>query len=52
MPEIRVTVTEKMDKLLERVVEMGLFSSKADLMRFATIAYLKELGLIEKLTND
>ena len=48
MPELRVTIPEKMDKLLERIVEQGLFTSKADLVRFATIAYLKELGMIEK----
>lgn len=48
MPELRVTITEKMDKLLDRIVDTGLFTSKADLVRFATIAYLKELGMIEK----
>lgn len=47
MPELRVTVTEKMDKILERLVETGLFTSKADLMRFAAIAYLQDLGWIE-----
>jgi Arc/MetJ-type ribon-helix-helix transcriptional regulator len=35
MPELRVTVSEKMDKLLDDIVETGLFSSKADLLRFA-----------------
>jgi|GEM_PF-6350830 Arc/MetJ-type ribon-helix-helix transcriptional regulator len=44
MPEIRVTVSEKFDKLLET----GLFASKADILRFATIMYLKELGFIGK----
>jgi Arc/MetJ-type ribon-helix-helix transcriptional regulator len=46
MPEIRVTVSEKFDKLLEELLETGLFSSKADILRFATIMYLKELGFI------
>ena len=49
MPELRVTVTEKMDKLLQSIVETGLFTSKADLMRYATIAYLQDSGWIEKL---
>jgi Arc/MetJ-type ribon-helix-helix transcriptional regulator len=49
MPELRVTITEKMDRLLSEIVEeTGLFTSKADLVRFATVAYLKELGWIEK----
>ncbi|MHB8545689.1 MAG: hypothetical protein ACYDAJ_02860 [Nitrosotalea sp.] len=47
MPEFRVTVTEKMDKILEKLVDTGLFTSKADLMRFAAIAYLQDLGWIE-----
>jgi Arc/MetJ-type ribon-helix-helix transcriptional regulator len=48
MPEIRVTVSEKFDKLLEELLETGLFASKADILRFATIMYLKELGFIGK----
>jgi Arc/MetJ-type ribon-helix-helix transcriptional regulator len=48
MPEIRVTISEKFDKLLDELLETGLFTSKADIMRFATIQYLKELGFINK----
>jgi Arc/MetJ-type ribon-helix-helix transcriptional regulator len=48
MPELRVTISEKFDKLLEELLETGLFASKADIVRFATIAYLKELGFIGK----
>ena len=51
MPEIRVTVTDKMNELLDRLVETGLFTSKANLVRFATIAYLKDLGWIERLKD-
>ena len=51
MPEIRVTVTDKMNELLDRLVETGLFTSKANLVRFATIAYLKDLGWVEKLKD-
>ncbi|MEM2169944.1 MAG: hypothetical protein QXS79_06705 [Candidatus Bathyarchaeia archaeon] len=46
MPEIRVTISEKFDKLLDKILETGLFASKADILRFAAIAYLKELGFI------
>jgi Arc/MetJ-type ribon-helix-helix transcriptional regulator len=52
MPEIRVTIPEKMNKLLEILVETGLFTSKADLMRFAMVAYLNELGWIEKFKDS
>ncbi|MDE2590998.1 MAG: hypothetical protein KGL95_15180 [Patescibacteria group bacterium] len=52
MPELRVTVTEKMDNLLDEIVDTGLFTSKADLMRFAAIAYLQELGWIETRNLD
>lgn len=48
MPEIRVTIPDKMNDLLNRLVETGLFTSKADLVRFATVAYLKEICWIEK----
>lgn len=52
MPELRVTVTEKLNELLEKIVETGLFTSKADLVRFATIAYLKEMGWLPKVRSD
>ncbi|MFB0543795.1 MAG: hypothetical protein ACETVR_03340 [Candidatus Bathyarchaeia archaeon] len=48
MPELRVTITEKLNELLQRIVDRGLFTSKADLVRFATIAYLKEIGWLPK----
>jgi Arc/MetJ-type ribon-helix-helix transcriptional regulator len=47
LPELRVMVSEKMDKLLEKVVESGVFTSKADLARFAMIDYLERLGLLQ-----
>ena len=46
MPELRVSIPEKMNEMLDRLVEIGLFTSKADLVKFATVAYLKELGWI------
>lgn len=52
MPELRVTITEKFDKILDELVEAGLFLSKADIMRYATINYLKELGWIGKKSKN
>ncbi|HVB12302.1 MAG TPA: hypothetical protein VNE86_04155 [Nitrososphaerales archaeon] len=51
MPELRVTVSEKMDKLLEKVVDSGVFTSKADIARFAMIDYLERLGLLQVTTG-
>ncbi len=51
MPELRVTITEKFDKLLDELVETGLFPSKADIMRYATINYLKEIGWIRRTSS-
>lgn len=50
MAELRVTVTEKMDRILDELVDTGLFTSKADLVRYATINYLKEIGVVERAT--
>jgi len=51
LPELRVTVSEKMDKLLEKVVDSGVFTSKADIARFAMIDYLERLGLLQVTTG-
>jgi Arc/MetJ-type ribon-helix-helix transcriptional regulator len=48
MTEIRVTITEKMNDLLEDVVEAGMFASKADAMRAAAVFFLKDLGWLER----
>ena len=48
MPELRVTVTKKLNELLNDVVAAGLFSTKADTVRAATVYFLKDLGWIEK----
>ena len=52
MPEVRVTISRRLNEILDKLVETGLFTSKADIMRYATITYLKELkwiGEVEKL---
>jgi len=48
MVELRVTVDEKFNRLLDKVVESGIYQSKAELMRSATIYLLIEMGLIKK----
>ena len=44
MLEIRVTVAQELDRLLEKVVEAGLLASKADAVRAATVYFLRDLG--------
>ena len=48
MPEIRVTIKKELDELLAEVVEAGMFASKADAMRAATVYFLKDLGWLER----
>ena len=51
MPEIRVTVNEKLNLLLDEIVASGLYLSKAELMRSGLVHLLKDLGLLQNLTN-
>jgi Arc/MetJ-type ribon-helix-helix transcriptional regulator len=48
MPELRVVVPKGLDELLDKVVDAGLFATKADAIRAATIYFLKDLGWLEK----
>ncbi len=48
MPELRVTVTKKLNELIGEVVEAGLFATKADTVRAATVYFLMDLGWIER----
>ena len=48
MVELRVTVDEKLNKLLDKVVEAGIYQSKAELMRSATIYLLMRMGLLKE----
>ncbi|MBA7502308.1 hypothetical protein ES706_00892 [subsurface metagenome] len=48
MPELRVTVTKKLNELIGEVVAAGLFATKADTVRAATVYFLMDLGWIEK----
>jgi len=47
MVELRVTVDEKLNKLLDKIVKSGIYQSKAELMRSATIRLLTEMDLIK-----
>lgn len=49
MVELRVTVDEKLDKLLDKIVDAGFYQSKAELMRSATIYLLTQMGMIEEV---
>jgi Arc/MetJ-type ribon-helix-helix transcriptional regulator len=48
MVELRVTVDEKFNKLLDKVVEAGVYQSKAELMRSATIYLLIQMGILKE----
>jgi Arc/MetJ-type ribon-helix-helix transcriptional regulator len=51
MPEIRVTVDEKLNSLLDEIVAAGLYPSKAELMRSGLVHLLKDLGILQNLIN-
>ena len=48
MVELRVTIDEKLNKLLEKIVEAGIYQSKAELMRAATIDLLIKMGVLKE----
>ena len=48
MPELRVTVDEKLNRLLDRIVASGIYNSKAELMRSATIYLLIQMGVLKE----
>jgi len=48
MPELRVTVREEMNKMLDEIVSAGIFNTKAEAIRAATVYFLKDLDWIEK----
>ncbi len=44
MPELRVVVPKGLNELLDKVVDAGLFATKADVMRASLVYFLKDLG--------
>lgn len=47
MTELRVVVDEKFNQLLDDIVRQGLYTSKAELMRSATIYLLMNMGILK-----
>jgi proteasome alpha subunit len=45
MPEIRVVVSEELDRYMDTVVQKGMFGSKAELIRAALIRYFETLPI-------
>ena len=53
MPELRVVVSEKLNRILDEIVEeWGIYPSKAELMRSATIYLLMNLGVVKDLAGQ
>lgn len=48
MAELRVTVDDGLNELLERIVGSGLYLSKAELMRSAAIYFLMQMGFLKE----
>lgn len=48
MVELRVTIDGKLNKLLDKIVESGLYSSKAELSRSAIIYLLIQMGILKE----
>jgi Arc/MetJ-type ribon-helix-helix transcriptional regulator len=48
MVELRVTIDDKLNKLLDEVVASGIYQSKAELMRSATVYLLIQMDLIKE----
>ena len=52
MTELRVTIDEKFNKLLDSIVETGLFNSKAELVRSATIHFLLQMNVLKDFVKE
>jgi Arc/MetJ-type ribon-helix-helix transcriptional regulator len=52
VPEVRVTIDEKLDSYLNEIVASGLYPSKAEFMRCGTVHLLKDLNLIQNILNN
>lgn len=47
MPVLRVSIDEKLNKIMNEIVESGVFRSKAHLLRFCLLVYLHDIGVVE-----
>jgi Arc/MetJ-type ribon-helix-helix transcriptional regulator len=53
MVELRVTVDDGLNKLLDEIVASGIYQSKAELMRSATVYLLIQMDVIkEHIQNE
>ena len=48
MVELRVTIEPKLNKILDKIVEAGIFKSKAELLRFGAVSLLIEMGILKE----
>ena len=48
MVELRVTIDEKLNKVLDEIIDSGIYQSKAELMRSATIYLLIQMGVLKE----
>ena len=51
MPELRVVVDKELNQLLDKIVDRGIFNSKAELMRSAAISLLSDMGVLREHIN-
>lgn len=47
MVELRVTIDEKLNELLDEIVSSGIYQSKAEFMRSAAIYLLMDMNLLK-----
>jgi Arc/MetJ-type ribon-helix-helix transcriptional regulator len=52
MPELRVVVDEQFNRLLDKIIKKGLYPSKAELMRSATVYFLMNLGVLKSYIEE
>lgn len=52
LTEIRVTIDDKLNNLLEELVESGIYPSKAEIMRCGLIHILNDLNLLPNLMKS
>ncbi len=48
MVELRVTIDERLNELLDEIVSSGVYQSKAELMRSAAIYLLIQMGVLKE----
>ena len=46
-----MTIDAKLDSYLSKIVDSGLYPSKAEFMRCGMVHLLKDLGLIQNIIN-